>query len=36
MIGFYLGNEYSIVDIEGNLEEDKIREIELFVNEIIC
>lgn len=33
--GFHLGNEYSTVDIEGNLEEDKIREIELFANEII-
>lgn len=33
--GFHLGNEYSTVDIEGNLEENKIREIELFANEII-
>ncbi|MCC0702074.1 alanyl-tRNA editing protein AlaX-L [Clostridioides sp. ES-S-0049-02] len=33
--GFHLGNEYSTVDIEGNLDEEKIREIELLANEII-
>nr|UWI48712.1 DHHA1 domain-containing protein [Clostridioides difficile] len=33
--GFHLGNEYSTVDIEGNLDEEKIREVELLANEII-
>lgn len=33
--GFHLGNEYSTVDIDGNLDEEKIREIELLANEII-
>ncbi len=33
--GFHLGKEISTVDIEGNLDEDKIREAEKLANEII-
>ena len=33
--GFHLGRYFSTVDIQGYLEEDKIREIEKFANEVI-
>ena len=33
--GFHLGRDFSTVDIQGYLEEDKIREIEKFANEVI-
>ncbi|MBC5995442.1 alanyl-tRNA editing protein AlaX-L [Romboutsia ilealis] len=33
--GFHLGRDFSTVDIQGYLEEDQIREVEIFANEII-
>lgn len=33
--GFHLGRDFSTVDIQGYLEEDQIREVEIFANKII-
>lgn len=34
-VGFHLGTDFSTVDIKGDLDEDKIRKIEVLANEVI-